>query len=356
MFRYVKKIRKKFFGIFIYMSTIIKSGTTTISGATVKGSFSYFLNDTTHDLGPTSTTGLYAGLDAPAGGYVIYQAGGPSGMNARVATSDAQAVTIYKGIGATGTTITDVLAWAAGQSGHYVQTGATPIVSSGLVLNLDASNATSYPGTGTTWNDLSGNANNATLVNGPTFSSTAGGEFSLDGSNDYINLNYTGSDTGSYTYGCWVKLNELPPLVANSTTFMERGRDYFGNGWSVGLSVTNATSPYHFNTTLILTTQGIAGYTATGTSNLSINTWYYVVGSWNASTGALKIYINGQLEGTTTTTNTTLRSSTTGWNLGSISNIYYMDCHIGGAQVYSSVLADSDVLQNYNATKTRYGL
>jgi hypothetical protein len=105
------------------MSTIIKSGTTTISGATVKGNISYFKDDTTHDLGPTSTTGLYAGVDAPAGGYAIYQTGGPNGVNARVAANDTEAVRIYKSIGATGSTITDVLAWATGQSGHYAQTG-----------------------------------------------------------------------------------------------------------------------------------------------------------------------------------------------------------------------------------------
>ena len=88
---------------------------------------SYFLNDTTHDLGPTSTTGLYAGIDPPAGGYVIYQIGGPSGVNARVAANDAEAIKIYKGIGATGTTISDVLSWASGQSSYFTTTGATPV-------------------------------------------------------------------------------------------------------------------------------------------------------------------------------------------------------------------------------------
>ncbi len=236
-----------------------------------------------------------------------------------------------------------------------VSSTALPIVSSGLILNLDASNPTSYPGTGTTWYDLSGNSNNATLVNGPVYSSTVGGEFSLDGSNDYINLNYSGPDTGSFTYGVWVSLNNLPPADANNTSFMTRGRDYFGDGWSAALSHTGAPSPYHFTNTLVLTTQGIAAYQAAGTSNVSINTWYYVAGSWNTSTGAIKLYVNGQPDGSTTTTNRTLRNSTTGWNLGSISNIYYFPCHVASTQLYSNALSDSEVLQNFNATKTRFG-
>ena len=342
------------------MPNHVKHGTSTLVSIT-KGAQNFGITGQ-GDYGPTSSSGFYQGITPPNGGYTIYYDRASGGPTIHVANNDTQCIFFLKSFGATGSTISDVLAWASNQTTLYVQStefvaaDLTAIVSTNLMLNLNAGNATSYPGTGTTWNDLSGNANNASIVNGPVYSSSAGGEFSLDGSNDYINLNYTGSDTSSYTYGCWIKLNQLPPAVANSTSFMVRGRDYFGNGWSVLLGVNNAPSPYHFNTTLILTTQGIAGYTATGTSNISINTWYYVVGSWNASTGALKVYINGQLEGTTTTTNRTLRSSTTGWNLGSISNIYYMDCHVGGAQVYSSVLADSDVLQNYNATKTRYGL
>jgi hypothetical protein len=341
------------------MSNLFKSGSSTlVSKAT--GSQSIGINGSA-DYGPSSATGFYNGVTIPSGSRLITYIANSGIPYYHVAPNDAATIFFYKSFGSTGSTITDVLAWAANQpnystlSADLTSADLVPsLISSNLILNLDASNATSYPSTGTTWYDLSGNATNASLVNGPTFSSTAGGEFSLDGVNDYINLNYVGSDTGSYTYGCWVKLNQLPPAVSNSTTFMSRGRDYFGNGWNVALSAT-LSSPYHFNTTLVLTAAGITTPSVACTTSISINTWYYVVGSWNSSTGALKIYINGQLEGTTTTTNTTLRSSTTGWNLGSISNIYYMDCHIAGAQVYSAVLSDSNVLQNYNATKSRFG-
>jgi len=135
---------------------------------------------------------------------------------------------------------------------------------------------------------------------------------------------------------------------------MNRGRDSFGNGWSEGLN-TNLSSPYHFTNALVLTLPTITVPTITGTTNISANTWYYVVGSWNASTGTVKMYLNGQPEGTVTTTANTLRSSTVGWSLGSISNVYYLDCHVASAQLYSNVLSDSEVLQNFNSTKRRFG-
>ena len=59
------------------------------------------------------------------------------------------------------------------------------IVTSGLVLALDAADRNSYPGSGTTWTDLSGNANNGTLTNGPTFNSANGGSIVFDGTNDF---------------------------------------------------------------------------------------------------------------------------------------------------------------------------
>ena len=65
------------------------------------------------------------------------------------------------------------------------------IVSSGLVLHLDAGNASSYPGSGTTLTDLSGSGNNGTLVNGPTYSSANGGSLSFDGVNDYVSVSNT---------------------------------------------------------------------------------------------------------------------------------------------------------------------
>jgi hypothetical protein len=62
------------------------------------------------------------------------------------------------------------------------------IVTSGLVLCLDAANKVSYPSTGTAWYDLSGNANTSTLINGPTFSGMNSGVIVFDGTDDYVSM------------------------------------------------------------------------------------------------------------------------------------------------------------------------
>jgi len=80
------------------------------------------------------------------------------------------------------------------------------IITNGLILCLDAASTKSYPGSGTTWFDRSGNGNNGVLTNGPTFSSTNGGSIVFDGTNDYVQV--AGSVTISTgTFIAWVKRN-----------------------------------------------------------------------------------------------------------------------------------------------------
>ena len=80
------------------------------------------------------------------------------------------------------------------------------IVEDGLVLYLDAGNEESYPGTGTTWKDLSGNGNDGTLTNGPTFSGDNTGGITFDGSNDYVDCGDI-DITSSFTLSVWFKGN-----------------------------------------------------------------------------------------------------------------------------------------------------
>jgi hypothetical protein len=103
---------------------IIKSGTTAIAGAIVKGSFSYFSGSTT-DLGPTSSTGFYQGADAPVGGYVVYQIGGPSGVTARVATNTTSLNSILISAGGTGSTVNDNITWATNTNSVLINSGDT---------------------------------------------------------------------------------------------------------------------------------------------------------------------------------------------------------------------------------------
>jgi hypothetical protein len=103
---------------------IIKSGTTAIAGATVKGSFSYF-SGSTKDLGPTSSTGFYQGTDAPDGGYVVYQIGGPSGVTERVATDTTSLNSILISAGGTGSTANQNITWATNTDSVFINSGVT---------------------------------------------------------------------------------------------------------------------------------------------------------------------------------------------------------------------------------------
>ena len=100
--------------------------------------------------------------------------------------------------------------------------GGPNIVEDNLVFHVDAANTRSYPGSGTTWTDLSGNGNNAT-INGATFNSGNGGYFIMDGSNDYITLgtqlNSTiapNSEDNDVTFSFWVNLDDV---TADQTIF-----------------------------------------------------------------------------------------------------------------------------------------
>jgi hypothetical protein len=110
----------------------IKSGTTEIAGSVVKGSFSYF-SGSTKDLGPTSLTGFYSGIDAPSGGYTVYQIGGLDGWTARVATDDASLNSILISAGGTGSTVDQNITWATNTNSVFINSGTT-IVATNRIL------------------------------------------------------------------------------------------------------------------------------------------------------------------------------------------------------------------------------
>jgi hypothetical protein len=208
------------------------------------------------------------------------------------------------------------------------------IVTQGLVLDLDAAKRDSYVGVGTAWNDISGNRNNGTLTNGPTFNSGNGGSIVFDGVDDYVigNCPLINVNVGS-CLSLWVKTSSINTQIIGSC---DSG---INNGFRFQI----------FNTTLHYTLGNVADYNTF--INISNNTWRHIVASTLGSTAL--IYINGVL---TNTLNIGIMLGNTSnfklgafWNnqfpfLGSISNFY----------LYNRALSASEVLQNYNATKGRY--
>jgi hypothetical protein len=238
----------------------------------------------------------------------------------------------------------------------------TSIVTSGLVLNLDASNASSYAGSGTSWFDLSGNGNNGTLTNGPTFSSENGGSIVFDGTNDYISIgsqNIVGTGTSAFTGELWWYINKtlasgeyiMPIRIKQDSEFL--------------IVLYNPSGTYNIIPTFRLSTQ----YGTPVTNSDYINKWIcmqfvYTGGNKNTAS-SYKIYINGAqiavgsnnfgpAGGEGSNCNIIGANGNSGCNTFFTSGV--MKGNIASYRLYTGELTAAQLLQNYNANKTKFGL
>jgi hypothetical protein len=238
------------------------------------------------------------------------------------------------------------------------------IVTSGLVLALDAADKLSYRGSGTTWRDLSGNNNTGTLTNGPTFNAGNMGSIVFDGIDDYS----TYTPTPSILQG-------NPNLTVMG--FYKRTASFNNKGfWGIGGSNAGGTSQsicnWNYNNTNEITIDSWNESTFTTGQTYPLNTWIGV--AWRKIAGPttranciVSIFNGTSITNYTSTGLTVLRAeSATNLNINSIGGItlgsisvntdYCSSVNIGCHHIYNRQLSDSEVLQNYNATKGRYGL
>ena len=188
------------------MGNIVKFSTPVSVNSIKSGGFNIGVNGTPADL-----TGFYTGICPINGGYTIYIDKASNGPSIYAPKDDATLINIVKTLGASVSTATDALVWINSQSNMTVVNNNYPsIVTDGLVLNLDAGFVSSYPKTGTTWKDLSGNGNNGTLVNGVGFS---GGSMVFDGSGKRATTQSSLSST-FLTASIWYKRDDI---VSSST-------------------------------------------------------------------------------------------------------------------------------------------
>jgi hypothetical protein len=224
-----------------------------------------------------------------------------------------------------------------------VRTISPGIVTDGLVLWLDASNKPSYPGSGTTWTDLSGNNNNGTLVNGPTYSSTNGGAIVFDGVNDFVTRPST---TLNLSAGVSME------LVFRSTDLNSRAQGFmqYNNYPSYINFYCGGSGFLRWETWVYIPTVGGTIFTPTSLSN---NTWYHAVGTF--VNGSSILYINGaNVASASQPTGTYSSSYTEDIIIGSYAG--YMSGSVGIARIYNRALTAAEVAQNFNALKARFGL
>jgi len=222
------------------------------------------------------------------------------------------------------------------------------IVRDGLVLYLDAANPKSYPGSGVDWKDLSGR-NNGTLMNGPTFNSDKKGSILLDGVNDHIKFNNPISTLSGNTFDFWVKriqsINQFNMIFGGTGSFPYmalRSNNRFHLSWRDSLDGSNPQRSLY------------------STNSFSDNKWYNftctLITNIEAGTTKAILYINGLEESRTTTDVDSFYVSAITPIIGDYN--YYLNYPFYGgvssARIYDRVLNEDEVLQNYNATKTRF--
>ena len=213
------------------------------------------------------------------------------------------------------------------------------IVTDGLVLCLDANNAKSYPGAGTAWYDLSGNGNNGTLTNGPTFSADeGGGSMVFDGASGDDSIPITKNNlplVDNISHTAWVKSTS----ISDSQNIWSQNGPIFMRIVSSKLRMGFYTGSWFYEN---------------GPTTLSSNTWYYFVTTFDGYTA--RAYINGNKE---------METSKVG-SLASNASIYVGYTPAVGEQAgfagyisrvcrYNKTLSHAEIKQNYNALRSRFG-
>ncbi len=230
----------------------------------------------------------------------------------------------------------------------------TGLVTDNLVLNLDAGDSNSYSGSGTTWTDLSEQGNHATLINNPTYSSNNEGYLNFDGINDYAtlpNMDLTGNEI---TFSIWTYATSTDSN--SSLIFLGDSTAPHGNGRIIQVHLPYSGS-YYFD-------KGHDGSSSASYDRLSgslpnsdfYQQWVNWAFTANASTGSMKIYRNASLYASATGKTKTFSNSDGNMKYIAYGGNYYYKGRISNLQLYKKELSLSEVTQNFEAAKTRFGL
>ena len=214
---------------------------------------------------------------------------------------------------------------------------------SSLVLELDAADRNSYPGSGTTWTDVSGNSNTGTLTNGPTFNSSNGGNIVFDGVDDYVSCgNNSNLQIDQGTISSWVKTTSP------------------GAGFRGIITKQNNYALFTNDSVLVTYDWGNTQIRSTGI-NIADGTWKNVAMSFTTNTGTPSnnaiIYLNGSAILTTTIKqlNNTVEVQLARGGV-SAGSTQLLNGNISTGLVYNRALSATEILQNYNQLKSRFNL
>jgi hypothetical protein len=230
------------------------------------------------------------------------------------------------------------------------------IVTDGLVMHLDAGNAASYPGSGTTWTDLSGNGKNATLVNGVSYSSDNGGVLSLDGVDDYMSLDSTLSVATNAPFSielCFYITsfaNTFPNLIQLKTNTSDSYAIYY----------TNFAPPDGYSGVLFGSTSGGPWKQINSLEQMIADTWNHIVLTYSGlgadGANSYNFYRNNIKKFPLGDANAFGASGQFN-HIGALdANRLFFNGKLPIARIYNRALSAAEVEQNFNVTKGRYGL
>jgi hypothetical protein len=223
------------------------------------------------------------------------------------------------------------------------------IVTDGLVLALDAGNTKSYTSGSTTWFDKSGNANNGTLTNGPTFNSANGGSIVFDGVDDYASIsgNTTINIPGDYTIEVWINTDTISISPSVKVITSQWGTD--PKSMYLGFFPNNSISHYrtladntHYNVTFAISSSDF------------VNKWNQVVGITSGS--VLQIWSNGSLKGSASWPGVASVPNQPLLISGISPGTQSFSGKVASTKIYNRALSAAEIQQNFNALRGRYGI
>tara|TARA_R110000737_G_scaffold66484_2_gene94518 strand:- start:984 stop:2615 length:1632 start_codon:yes stop_codon:yes gene_type:complete len=316
------------------MANVIKYSTTKPSQSSLrKGNLAVGVGD--DNYGPTSTTGFVNGMDIPNGGYVVYLLHNNSPA-AYVAYNDTDLIAVARTLGNSGTTVTSAKEYLAGRSDTWILNNTPPnIVTDDLILNLDASDVSSYPTAGTTWYDISGADNNGAMINGLSFNS--GGWMDFDGADDSVSI-----PNNNGTMDAW---NEQQTIIVWEYHDFTTGRRNIWNqaygGFGTWTHEQGGSVNYYF---------GDAG--ANAQPYVSANSSTTVGGQWNMlcvtrDLTTVNWYQNGVLTSTRGNPYGELTNTTAGVTIGTGYTGTRWQGKMAKILAYTKALTQSEILQNY---------
>jgi hypothetical protein len=228
------------------------------------------------------------------------------------------------------------------------------IVTSGLVLWLDAADPVSYPGSGTTWYDSSGNRNTGTITNSPTYNSANSGYFTFNGTTQYVSIGASVvPDNTSFTASLWLN------YTITSGTFYDivNTRATTANNPGFLLTTDNVSASGKIRVQLN-TAAGVNSWTSSGAS-IATGTWKNVVISVDKTNNILTFYINATQDYSTSISVGAMTGQSTmtiAYDPAYAGAGNYFGGSISNMLVYNQALTVAQVQQNFNSLRYRYGI